>query len=194
LVWRIGPEGRIRKIEWEVPAGLQVETVVPDGDDALWVVSATKLLRLALERDPDGVPRGGKLTAIADVGSPAGAVAREAGGTLLLADGSAVKRVTREGQVTDVLDAIGAEIYGLAPSANDGLLLTDWEHGRLIEFKAGVARVLATGLDHPSGVVVTRDGSILVKESGRQTGTTGVVKRIAADGRATLLAKLVPPR
>lgn len=169
-----------------------VETVVPDGpvprdakgEGALWVVTATQLLRLTLKADDHGKVRGGKLTPVAAVGSPNGAVARAADGSLLLADGSAVKRVTKEGRVTDVVPAnagIG-EILGLALAVDGSLRLADWEKGRLLLWKDGVLSELATGLEHPSGLVLAKDGALLFKESGRQSNTTGRVRRVAADG------------
>lgn len=188
-----------------MPAGLQVETVVPDGampkdakgEGALWIVSATKLLRLTLKADEHGKLRGTKLAPVAEVGSPSGAVARAADGELLLANGATVKRVTKEGRVTDVIDsgaaAAGAgigEIFGLALAADGSLRLSDWEKGRVLLFKDGTLSELATGLEHPSGVVLAKDGSLLFKESGRQDNTTGRVRRVAAGGTVTLVAKL----
>src|SRR5262249_56271861 len=135
-----------------------------------------------------GVPRGKKLEVVAAIGSPAGAVARAADGALLLADGDAVKRVSKDGRVTDVIDHVGGDIYGLALSADGALTLTDWEHGRLLRLKDGVLGELAHGLAHPSGVVLEKDGSVVVKESGRQTNTTGALARVAADGTVTRFA------
>src|SRR5262249_3981950 len=103
LIWRISPDGTIDAIEWPKPEGFALETVVPGGPDALWIVAAKQLLRLTLEAGPRGVPRGKKLEVVAAVGAPAGAVARAADGALLLADGDAVKRVSKDGRVTDVI-------------------------------------------------------------------------------------------
>ncbi len=192
-LWRISPDGTIDAIEWPKPEGLTLETVLPDGPDALWIVAPKQVLRLTLEAGKDGVPRGKKLAIVAAVGSPSGACARAPDGALLLADGDSVKRVTKEGRVTDVVDGIGGEIYGLALSADGALTFTDWEHGRLLRLKDGVVSELAKGLAHPSGVVLAKDGAVVVKESGRQTNTTGLLKRVDVDGTITLLAKLEPP-
>jgi hypothetical protein len=73
------------------------------------------------------------------------------------------------------------------------LTFTDWEHGRLLRLKDGVVSELAHGLAHPSGVVLAKDGAVVVKESGRQTNTTGLLRRVDVDGTITLLAKLEPP-
>lgn len=183
-----------------MPEGLQVETVVPDGpvprdpkgEGALWIVTPAQLLRLTLVADDHGKVRGGKLAVVAAVGSPNGAVARAADGSLLLADGGAVKRVTKEGRVTDVVDANAhvGEILGLALAGDGSLRLADWEKGRLLLFKEGVLSELATGLDHPSGLVLAKDGALLFKESGRQSNTTGRVRRVAADGKIALVAEL----
>jgi hypothetical protein len=183
-----------------VPEGLQVETVVPDGpvprdpkgEGALWIVTPAQLLRLTLKADEQGKLRGGKLAVIAAVGSPNGAVARAGDGSLLLADGGAVKRVTKEGRVTDVV-AAGAglgEIFGVVVAGDGSLRLADWEKGRLLQLKEGVLSELATGLDHPSGLVLAKDGALLFKESGRQSNTPGRVRRVAADGKLSLVAEL----
>lgn len=147
-----------------------------------------------MKHDDKGVPRGDKLRKIADVGSPNGALVREADGSLLLASGESIKRVAADGRVTDVVDKVGGEIYGLARCTDDSLCITDWEHGRLLRLKDGVLHEIAKGLAHPSGIVPRKDGTVLVKESGRQTNTVGILKRIAADGNVTEFAKLVPPK
>lgn len=193
LIWRISPDGKIDAIEWPKPEGLTLETVVPDGPDALWLVAPKQVLRLTLETEKGGVPRGKKLGVVAAVGSPSGACVRAPDGALLLADGDAVKRVTKDGRVTDVVDGIGGEIYGLALAADGALTFTDWEHGRLLRLKDGVVSELAHGLAHPSGVVLAKDGAVVVKESGRQTNTTGLLRRVDVDGTITLLARLERP-
>jgi hypothetical protein len=208
-VWRIDPEGAIRKIEWSVPKGLQVETVVPDGPiptgpadptepartkggGALWVVTSTQVLRLTLAADEHGTVRGEKLEPVATIGSASGAVARAGDGALLLANGGEVKRVTKEGRVSDVVEASAAlgEIFGLALAGDGSLRLSDWEHGRLLQFKDGNLSELAAGLEHPSGLVLAKDGALLFKESGRQSNTTGRIRRVAADGKVSLIAQL----
>ena len=183
-----------------MPEGLQVETVVPDGpvprdargEGALWVVTPAQLLRLTLEADEHGKVRGEKLAVVAAVGSPNGAVARAADGSLLLADGGAVKRVTKEGRVTEVVAASAGigELFGLALAGDGSLRLADWERGRLLLFKDGVLSELATALEHPSGLVLAKDGTLLFKESGRQSNTTARVRRVAADGKVFLVAEL----
>jgi hypothetical protein len=192
-VFRISADGTIDKIEWPRPANLTVESVVPDGPDAVWIVAPKQVLRLTLETEKGGVPRGKKLEVVAAIGSPSGACVRAPDGALLLADGDAVKRVTKDGRVTDVVEGVGGEIFGLALSADGALTFTDWEKGRLLRLKEGVVSELAHGLAHPSGVVLAKDGSVVVKESGRQTNTTGLLRRVDVDGTITLLAKLEPP-
>src|SRR6185369_3196644 len=117
----------------------------------LWVVTGTQTLRLTLKQDGKGVPRGDKLRKVADVGSQSGAILREADGSLLLASGESIKRVTADGSVTDVVDNVGGEIYGLARCADDSLSISDWEHGRVLRLKDGVLHEVAKGLAHPSG-------------------------------------------
>jgi streptogramin lyase len=193
LIWRISPDGTVDAIEWPKPEGFTLETVLPDGPDALWIVAPKQVLRLTLEAGKGGVPRGRKLEVVAAVGSPSGTVARAPDGALLVGDGDAVERVARDGRVTVVVAGVGGEIFGLAAGKDGALTFTEWEHGRLLRWKNGELRELAHGLAHPSGVVLAPDGSVLVKESGRQTNTTGEVKRVAVDGTVTRVAKLERP-
>jgi sugar lactone lactonase YvrE len=193
LIWRISPDGKIDAIEWPKPEGFTLETVLPDGPDALWIVAPKQVLRLTLEAGKGGVPRGTKLDFVAAVGSPSGTVARAPDGALLVGDGDAVKRVAKDGRVSVVVEGVGGEIFGLAVGKDGALTLTDWERGRLLRFEDGALRELAHGLAHPSGIVLAPDGSVLVKESGRQTHTIGEVKRVAVDGTVTRVAKLERP-
>ncbi len=145
----------------------------------------------------DGAPR-----AVADVGSPSGALAVGGDGALWFGDGPRLWRVALPGEGTAkpsapelVADGLG-DVYGVVLLGDDSLAVSDWEGGRVLSLararpdangadeKASrpPPTVLAKGLHCPSGLVALADGSLLVKESGRRKNVAARLLRIARNG------------
>jgi sugar lactone lactonase YvrE len=78
--------------------------------------------------------------------------------------------------------------FGVARRASGAIVATEYDGGRLIEVEPkGQPKVLARGLDHPTGVTVT-DGSCLVSETGKRR-----VVRIDGSGITPILEGLERP-
>jgi sugar lactone lactonase YvrE len=81
-----------------------------------------------------------------------------------------VVRVTSSGRVT-LADAADGLVVPIGLAAADGnLWVSDWYTGMIFQIVAngtplGTAILVAQGLDHPEGLAIDRDGSLLVVES-----------------------------
>ena len=58
------------------------------------------------------------------------------------------------------------QLYGVAITADDGVVVAELGTGRVLSIRAGRVEVIATGLREPVGVAVAPDGACLVSESG----------------------------
>ena len=179
----IRPSGEVESFEWTPPEEFTLETVLPDGEGGLYLVAALKTLHRSKE---------GEITPFADVGSSVGAVALGPDGALYLGKASRLTRVDGEGNTSVVAEDLG-EVYGVAVDAKGVVFVTDYTGGRVLKVAEEKTTVLATGLEYPSGVVVDGDGTLYVKESGRQTNQPMRVRKIAPGGEMTIFAT-VPRR
>ncbi len=91
-----------------------------------------------------------------------------------------IYRVTLEGKVSLVFDATPEMPCpnGVGRSAGDGVLIAEFFHGHVLEFRDGRLRRIATGLRGADGVERAKDGVIYVS-----SWTQGKVWRLGADGR-----------
>ena len=91
-----------------------------------------------------------------------------------------IYRVTLEGKANLVVDATPEMPCpnGVGRSAGDGVLIAEFFHGHVLEFRDGQLRRIATGLRGADGVERAKDGAIYVS-----SWTQGKVWRLGADGR-----------
>jgi len=133
----------------------------------------------------------GNLEDHARAGSASGAVARGSDGSLYLGQAGRVVRVAPSGETSVAARDVG-DVYGIAVGAEDRLYVADWSGGRVLVVVGGKARVLAEGLEYPSGLVLDGAGDLFVKESGRQTHQPMRIRKITPDGTVTELATIDP--
>jgi sugar lactone lactonase YvrE len=127
---------------------------------------------------------------LASIGSNSGAAALGPDGSLYLGEKDKLYRIDPEGKTTTVATDLG-DIYGITVDSKGTAFVTDWQKtGRVLRIEAGKATPLVSHLEFPSGIVQTTDGSLLVKESGRQTNSTPRIRRLTPSGQLSLLATL----
>ncbi len=175
------PGGAVQDLPWTCPEGFVLETVVPDRQGGLFLISASSTLYLAKGKR--------KPTAVAKRGSGAGAACLGIDGSLLLGNGTEVHRVTPKGKVTLLATGFG-EIFGIAVDRAGRLHVSDWKRGEVIRMEGTKRAVLAKGLEYPSGLAFDTKGRLYVKESGRMTHKDMRVRRADAKGKLAVLATI----
>ena len=140
-----------------------------------------------------------------------GSMAAAPDGNLYVADGSSIRRVSADGHVTTIsrgspllgraavwFGGRSNHLMGVAADARGGVFVAN--HGRRsvlrVSPEGGVRRVYRARLPwSPTGVALTPAGDLVVLEYRSGPGTQPVrVRRLAPDGRATLLAETDPTR
>ncbi len=174
------PGGGVRKLDWECPAGFELETIVCDRKGGLFLVSAHRVIHRSAA---------GALADVAEAGSASGAAALGADGSLWLGSGDRLLRVDRDRSVRTVAPGLG-EVFGVAVDPAGTAFVTDWRGGRVLRISGGTVSVVAAGLSYPSGIVIDGNGRLFVKESGRQSGTRGRILSVSPEGRASVFAEL----
>jgi sugar lactone lactonase YvrE len=177
-----GRTGRVRSIDMNSHLGGTVTTpwtVSPDGAD---VIVTSWMANLVQIWDPVANVQ---VAAWPDFAVPVDAI--RFGDDLVVAElgTRSVVRQTPGGVRSTIADGIDYPL-GLAASGDD-LWVTDWQNGtvwRIVTDGAPTMVQVATGLDHPEGLAVDHDGSLLVVESG-----AGRLTRILPSGDTVMVAE-----
>lgn len=131
----------------------------------------------------------GRITRICNRGSPAGAAALAAGGRLYLAQQGSIYTVKSGETPRLLMDGFGL-IFGLTLDDRGRLIVADWKNGRVFRIEGKRRKLLARGLEYPSGLALDRAGNLYIKESGRHTRKDATIRRLDEKGRLTLFATI----
>ena len=131
-------------------------------------------------------------------------------GSLCLADGSSVRRVTMDGTVetlADGLDVRSADknsvegaaawgsLMGLAVSAQNEVYVADYRNRRVLKISSGGAVSTAAQAEptwSPTGVAVAKNGDLYILEVGAEASSANKprVRKLSTDGKLTVVASV----
>ncbi len=134
-------------------------------------------------------------------------------GSLYMADGSSVRKVTMDGTVrtlADGLDVKGVDknsvegaawgsLMGLAVNAQDEVYVADYRNRRVLKINSGGAVSTVAQAEQtwtPTGVAVAKNGDLYILEVGATASSANKprVRRLSTDGKLTVFANVLENR
>ena len=203
-IWRISPQGRFSLVFGPAKAVRGV-SVTRDGRGCTWHADHTRLNgRPLVHRRCPGRPVERLVGSAADdrvfrpvLLSNVAGTAIGADGSFYFRQGSAVRKVTPQGQMSLVADRIARENFGIAVDSRDNIYVAEFSARRVLRIAPGGRRQIVASSAAPWGPtgLAVRDGALFVLEATehrRGVETRMRVRKIAGGKSRTLATISIP--